>query len=198
MATILADTAGTSRERRITWYVDDYNFVFLRYDQIEPRFVCLCVINEQWVFYGECAANSAEWHGDNQSWHTLELRLLNDQLAALRDGKAIFQHSDTLLRQLPKTGYVEISNTYLATCFDDVLLLSLGDAAYTCGDADGNQILNISDGVYLISYIFGGGLAPNPLVSGDCDCNQLVNISDVVYLISYIFGGGPEPCAECR
>jgi hypothetical protein len=68
---------------------------------------------------------------------------------------------------------------------------------YTCGDADGNEIVNISDAVYLISYIFGGGPEPYPLLSGDADCNELVNISDAVYLISYIFGGGPEPCAAC-
>jgi hypothetical protein len=75
----------------------------------------------------------------------------------------------------------------------------VGDACdYVCGDADGNEIVNISDAVYLISYIFGGGPAPSPLMAGDCDCNDIVNISDAVYLIAYIFGGGPEPCASCK
>ncbi len=69
---------------------------------------------------------------------------------------------------------------------------------YICGDADGNQIVNISDAVFLIGYIFGGGSAPDPLVSGDVDCNAIVNISDAVYLIAYIFGGGPDPCAACQ
>jgi hypothetical protein len=64
----------------------------------------------------------------------------------------------------------------------------------SCGDADSNGIVNISDAVYLISYIFGGGPAPNPLQVGDVDCNNIVNISDAVYLIAYIFGGGPAPC----
>jgi hypothetical protein len=74
----------------------------------------------------------------------------------------------------------------------------VGDACQMiCGDADGNDIVNISDAVYLISYIFGGGPAPDPLPAGDCDCNEIVNISDAVYLIAYIFGGGSEPCAEC-
>jgi hypothetical protein len=74
----------------------------------------------------------------------------------------------------------------------------VGDACqWMCGDADGNDIVNISDAVYLITYIFGGGPAPDPLLSGDCDCNQIVNISDAVYLITYIFGGGPAPCAAC-
>jgi hypothetical protein len=66
--------------------------------------------------------------------------------------------------------------------------------SYMAGDPDGNSIVNISDAVYLISYIFGGGPAPEPLGAGDADCNGIVNISDAVYLISYIFGGGPEPC----
>ncbi len=68
---------------------------------------------------------------------------------------------------------------------------------YTCGDADGNSIVNISDAVYLIAYIFGGGDAPNPVLAGDGDCNGIVNISDAVYLIAYIFGGGDAPCAVC-
>jgi hypothetical protein len=74
---------------------------------------------------------------------------------------------------------------------------SVFGADFLCGDADGNTIVNISDAVYLISYIFGGGPAPDPLLSGDADCNQIVNISDAVYLISYIFGGGPAPCENC-
>jgi hypothetical protein len=70
-------------------------------------------------------------------------------------------------------------------------------STYVCGDADGNTIVNISDAVFLISYIFGGGSAPDPLLSGDADCNGIVNISDAVYLIAYIFGGGAAPCASC-
>jgi hypothetical protein len=67
-----------------------------------------------------------------------------------------------------------------------------------CGDADLNQLVNVSDAVYLINYIFGGGPAPLAEQTADVDCNGVVNISDAVYLISYIFGGGPEPCAACR
>jgi hypothetical protein len=82
------------------------------------------------------------------------------------------------------------------TLSTDFAFCLMGEAGYVCGDADGNEIVNISDAVYLISYIFGGGPGPDPLQSGDCDCNDIVNISDAVYLIAYIFGGGPEPC-EC-
>ena len=66
-----------------------------------------------------------------------------------------------------------------------------------CGDANGDMEADISDVVYLISYIFQGGLQPNPLLKGDANCDAAVDISDVVYLISYIFSGGYLPCADC-
>ena len=71
-------------------------------------------------------------------------------------------------------------------------------AAYICGDASGEGAVDISDAVYLISYIFAGGPAPNPLAAGDANCDAAVDISDAVYLIGYIFAGGPAPCASCK
>ncbi len=86
------------------------------------------------------------------------------------------------------------SNPDQADADDD----GIGDVCeYVCGDADGNGIITISDAVFLITYIFGGGPAPDPIVAGDTDCNGIVTISDAVYLITFIFGGGPAPCAAC-
>lgn len=68
---------------------------------------------------------------------------------------------------------------------------------YYCGDADGDELVNISDAVYLINYIFGDQLAPEPLVAGDSDCDGLVNITDAVEIISFIFNGGAAPCTDC-
>jgi uncharacterized protein (TIGR02145 family) len=70
------------------------------------------------------------------------------------------------------------------------------DAAYLCGDANGDAAVDISDAVNIIQYIFSGGPAPNPLAAGDANHDGSVDISDVVYLIQYIFSGGPSPCAE--
>jgi hypothetical protein len=66
-----------------------------------------------------------------------------------------------------------------------------------CGDADLSGQVDIDDAVYVISYIFMFGPAPNPLSVGDCDCSGgpvPVDIDDVVYLMDYILRGGPEPC----
>ncbi len=68
------------------------------------------------------------------------------------------------------------------------------DAYYRCGDADGSDVVNISDAVYLINYVFAGGAAPAPIESGDVNLDGLITISDAVYLINHIFAGGPAPC----
>jgi len=72
-------------------------------------------------------------------------------------------------------------------------------AGYICGDADGNGIVEISDAVFLVTFVFvPGSPAPDPLEAGDVDCNEIIEVSDAVYLINYIFvPGSPEPCADC-
>ncbi|MBK7093376.1 MAG: right-handed parallel beta-helix repeat-containing protein [bacterium] len=64
----------------------------------------------------------------------------------------------------------------------------------TLGDIDGNETVTVSDVVYLVNYIFGGGSELNPIESGDVDCSGIVTVSDAAYLISYLLGGGPAPC----
>ena len=70
-------------------------------------------------------------------------------------------------------------------------------AACQCGDANGDRTIDISDAVYLISYIFTGGSAPGycgkPSGMGDANGDGTVDISDAVYLIAYIFSGGTTP-----
>jgi hypothetical protein len=67
------------------------------------------------------------------------------------------------------------------------------------GDANGDGGIDISDGVYMIQYIFAGGPAPHPesVGSGDANCDGFADISDAVYLINYIFAGGPYPGPIC-
>jgi subtilisin family serine protease len=71
---------------------------------------------------------------------------------------------------------------------------SYAPPSYVHGDADGDAMVNISDAVFLVNYIFAGGPAPSPLLAGDADCSGIVGVSDAVYIISYIFGDGPAPC----
>ena len=68
----------------------------------------------------------------------------------------------------------------------------------SCGDANDDRTVNISDAVYLIAYIHAGGYPPQPNIGvGDVNCDGAVNISDAVYLVAYIFSGGRVPCFAC-
>jgi hypothetical protein len=88
-----------------------------------------------------------------------------------------------------------VSVVVFDSCNTDTLTFPV--ITYSCGDADRDGWVVISDAVYLISYIFTHGPEPNPLQSGDLDCDGLVCIADVVFLINYIFSGGPPPCNAC-
>jgi hypothetical protein len=61
------------------------------------------------------------------------------------------------------------------------------------GDANTDGIIDVSDVVYLITYLYKDGPAPNPLLIGDANCSGLVELGDVVYLITYLYKDGPPP-----
>jgi hypothetical protein len=70
--------------------------------------------------------------------------------------------------------------------------------ATDCGNFNGSGGIDISDVVYVIRYIFSGGVAPIDIHGGDVNCDNSCDISDIVYLLTYIFSGGPAPCENCR
>jgi hypothetical protein len=68
------------------------------------------------------------------------------------------------------------------------------------GDANADGSSDLSDAVYTLNHLFGGGselLCPK---SGDSNDDGAVDISDPVHLLDYLFLGGPrprEPWAAC-
>ena len=66
-------------------------------------------------------------------------------------------------------------------------------AWYYPGDANGDEIVNIADAVYLVNFLFIGGPKPRVFEAGDANGDEEINIADVVYLINYLFIGGPMP-----
>jgi hypothetical protein len=67
---------------------------------------------------------------------------------------------------------------------------------YIPGDANGDDMVNVGDVVYLVDYLYRDGPAPAPLAAGDVDCDGMINVGDVVYLVNYLYKGGPAPCPE--
>jgi len=64
---------------------------------------------------------------------------------------------------------------------------------YKTGDANGDWVVDVGDVVFLINYLYKGGLSPDPLIAGDATCEGFVDVGDVVYLINYLFKSGPPP-----
>ena len=65
-------------------------------------------------------------------------------------------------------------------------------------DGDPEDLIDISDLVYLVDYMFTGGSAPTCWEEANVDGNGLdddsgIDISDLVYLVDYMFNGGPAP-----
>jgi len=75
----------------------------------------------------------------------------------------------------------------------DYVIIKYNQLIFYRGDANQDGELSVSDIVCLISYLFKGGMPPNPFASGDCNCDGQVTVSDVIYLINYLFKGGPPP-----
>ena len=66
-------------------------------------------------------------------------------------------------------------------------------ARFLRGDCNGDGVIDLGDGVYLLNYLFKGGDAPDPYAAGDANCDGVIDLGDVVYLLNYLFKGGPQP-----
>ena len=64
---------------------------------------------------------------------------------------------------------------------------------YMCGDVDDNELVNLLDITYLISYLYMGGPPPEPIESADVNSDYAVNLLDITYLINFLYKGGQEP-----
>ena len=64
-------------------------------------------------------------------------------------------------------------------------------------DGDVSQVVDISDLVYLVDFMFTSGPAPICSVEAniDADINGNIDISDLVYLVDFMFTDGPPPPA---
>jgi subtilisin family serine protease len=62
-----------------------------------------------------------------------------------------------------------------------------------CGDADGDESINMLDVLYLIAYLYKGGPVPGSLDAADVNNDGSVDMLDILYLIAYLYKSGPAP-----
>jgi hypothetical protein len=63
------------------------------------------------------------------------------------------------------------------------------------GDADADGIINITDGIFVLNFLFIGGPAPKCRESAEPNNDGILNITDGIYILNYLFLGGPAPVA---
>jgi hypothetical protein len=113
---------------------------------------------------------------------------------------------DTLSFYLTLSGQLNGSVTGLLNTVDQAFRMfcgSIRDFAcvitehWDCGNANSDDVIDIADAVFLITYIFKSGPPPGdcmyPLGKGDANGDLAIDIADATYLIRYIFKGGAAP-----
>jgi len=63
------------------------------------------------------------------------------------------------------------------------------------GDVNGNDVINSSDIVSLVNFIFKGGVPPVDCeATADVNCSGEVSTSDLLGLVNFVFKDGQRPC----
>ncbi|MEM7235516.1 MAG: S8 family serine peptidase, partial [Planctomycetota bacterium] len=68
------------------------------------------------------------------------------------------------------------------------------------GDSDASGEIDISDGIFILNWLFIGGPQPPCEAAADVDATNQINLTDAVYLLNFLFLGGtqpPEPYPSC-
>jgi hypothetical protein len=67
------------------------------------------------------------------------------------------------------------------------------DIPFKRGDANADGTIDISDSIFVLSWLFTGGDEPTCRDTADANDDERADISDPVYSLSFQFLGGPEP-----
>jgi hypothetical protein len=69
------------------------------------------------------------------------------------------------------------------------------EALFRRGDAAADGGVDISDGVFVLNFLFLGGPAPTCFDAGDTDDSGGLDLSDGIKVFNFLFLGGPPPAA---
>jgi hypothetical protein len=76
------------------------------------------------------------------------------------------------------------------------ILAAIQYSFHLTGDVTGDELINVSDVVFLVNYLYKEGPAPSPQLLGDLNCDDEIDVGDVIYLVNYLYQGGTEPCSH--
>jgi hypothetical protein len=65
------------------------------------------------------------------------------------------------------------------------------------GDAGSDSLVDVSDVIHLLNYLYKSGPDPCVMEAADPNADCVVDLGDVVYLLGSLFRGGPPPEPGC-
>lgn len=170
---------------------EDYYWHFINYTLIDPSIVSIKIYNQQsslvkTPFYGSQLSGSCAltWDGSDQTGHQVST---GDYRVVLIDSSG-YGNIETGGPVNVVTKEAWVYHVY-----------NPNPPTYIPGDCNNDAVVNVSDIVYLINYLFvPGSPAPNPFCIADVNDDGMVNISDVVWLINYLYlPGSAAPKNGC-
>ena len=69
------------------------------------------------------------------------------------------------------------------------------DVPFIRGNCNGDDRVNIADGIWIINEIFQNGPAGTCLIACDANDDSAVDVADATFIIMYRFMSGPVPAA---
>jgi subtilisin family serine protease len=76
------------------------------------------------------------------------------------------------------------------------VLAAIQYSFYLTGDVTGDELINVSDVIFLVNYLYKEGAPPSPALLGDVNCDDQIDVGDVIYLVNYLYQGGSAPCSH--
>jgi hypothetical protein len=67
-----------------------------------------------------------------------------------------------------------------------------GGPEFRRGDPNDDGIINITDGIYILNFLFLGGETPPCMEAANPNDDTVVNITDGIYVLNFLFLGGPD------
>lgn len=100
--------------------------------------------------------------------------------------------NDSVLGIAPEISSIE-ALTVIVQDYCNADTLSFLIQTFLCGDVNQDDLTNIFDITFLISYLYMDGPSPNLVEAADVNNDGTVNIFDITYLITFLYLEGPEP-----
>ena len=134
---------------------------------------------------------------------TLGIEVDGDTIRVYHDGDLAIEAFDETYREgffslwAWQTNHVQFDNVRVGTAGN---LPSCGGppvgvGPFIRGDCNQDLSVNLTDGIFLLNFLFLGGLEPECTAACDNNADGDLNITTAVFIFNFLFLGGPEPPA---